>query len=591
MTSASKTVLLSLTLFAVILLGAISPSLASVSSWDQLWSISGDVIDEEGHPLGGVTVNVYVQSSVLTNGVTGEYLMSLKTDEKGVFNATLLEYRPYILVFDKAGYQTNTVNVNLSKAQFYVYDLKDLVLKRSVSLVATTLDLDIHSGEKISIPFTLRNDGAAETILVSAVNSGGYETSVLSQAGQPVRSVYLPTGNTYSLSLKIVAPVNAVDTDVIIHAAGQLMTDFKIHLNVVEAEGDALSCSYPSRNMKPGGAFDFLVSVQNPLFYEETFTLDLEYPSSWEVYLKNDRGENIGSVALGGGEAVTVHVAGSVPSNSMAGVYPLFLKAMSGAQTSDLPLSVAVKGESEKITVTSKYPSQSIQLGKTTVYPITIANPGAEQLVSLQVDGVPDGWAIAFKTKDGRQIKSILVAGNSYEDIDVEVTPSLSSSQNSYEFTVVASGGLNEGRIALDADIVGSFKAGIQVDSLYLQANAGESKMVTVEVTNSGYSPLNNLKLVVTYPDGWEVATSPLKVTTLSPNDKATFVVSVTNPTGTAPKDYVVNVKGVSDQVETTEQVIRVTVNVESSWSIYGIVLLLAAVGCFALLYKKLRRR
>jgi len=587
----TKTSLLSLTILAVTLLGAISSPLASVNARDQLWSISGNVIDEEGHRLGDVTVTVYVQSSVLTNGVTGEYLTSLKTDENGTFNVSLLEYKPYILVFDKAGYQTSTVNVNLSKAQFYVYDLKDLVLKRSVSLVATTPDLDIHSGEKISVPFTLRNDGATETIFVSAVNNDEYETSVLNQAGQPVRSVYLPTGSACSLSLEIVAPVDAVDTDVVIHAVGQLVVDFAIHLNVVEAEGDALSCSYPSRNMKPTDTFDFLVSVKNPLFYKEIFTLDLGYPASWEVYLRNDKGENIGSVALGGGEAITVHVVGSVPSNSTAGEYSLSLKATSRAQTSDLHLSVVVKGESEKMEVTSKYPSQSIQLGKTTVYPITIANPGAEQLVHLQVEGVPEGWTIAFKTKDGRQIKSILVTGGSYEDIDVEVTPSLSSNQNSYEFTVVASGELNEGRITLDADVAGSFKAGIQVDSLYLQANAGESKTVTVEVTNSGYSPLNNLALVVTYPDGWVVATSPLKVTTLSPNEKARFVVSVTNPAGTAPKDYIVNIKGVSDQVETTEQVIRVTVNVESSWSIYGIVLLLAAVGFFALIYKKLRRR
>jgi uncharacterized membrane protein len=131
----------------------------------------------------------------------------------------------------------------------------------------------------------------------------------------------------------------------------------------------------------------------------------------------------------------------------------------------------------------------------------------------------------------------------------------------------------------------------MSVESLYKETNAGSAFTETIVLTNTGYSPLNNLALSLTYPNGWTVTASPLKVTTLESNSKTTFILTVTAPSGTAAQDYLVQVTAVADEASTSQQSIRVTVNVESSWSIYGLALLLLAAGGFALLYKKLKRR
>ena len=131
----------------------------------------------------------------------------------------------------------------------------------------------------------------------------------------------------------------------------------------------------------------------------------------------------------------------------------------------------------------------------------------------------------------------------------------------------------------------------MELDTLYLQTKAQASEVVTVTVANKGYSPLTNVVLDISYPDGWTATFTPVKVTTLNPNESGTFLLTVTVPEGAAPKDYLVTVQATSGEASATTQTVRVTVGVESSWTIYGLVILVIAVGAFALLYLKLRRR
>ena len=520
----------------------------------------------------------------------GEYVETSTTDNNGAFTLSL-DKKTYILTFDKPGYQTTTLNVDLTSATELSNNINNVELKKSLSIQVTASTLEIHDGETVSIPLTITNGGDAENISLKVVYSDGYKVSVLTTDGEQVQSIYIPSDGSISLSLKVVVPVNAVDTDLVVKATGSLETDCLIHLNVVADEGDVLSCTYPGRSVLPSDTVDYTVTLQNPFYYTETFNIDLSGLDSWGLSVKNSLGEKISSVTLNGNKSVDIQVVGDVPYNITSGEYSFIIKASASNQTYELPLSVTVAVVSAGLTVTSIYPSQSIALGKTTVYPITIENPGTKQLVNLKVLGVPSGWTVAFETSDGKQINSILVDGGSSENVNLNVTPSLSSSESNYSLTVMASGTYSSGKINLDATIGGSYGVGIDLDSLYLQTNTATTDTVNVVLTNTGYSSLTNLYLELTYPDGWTVSVSPLKVTTLAPNEKTTFVLSINAPSGTAAQDYLVDVTGVSDQISTSMQSIRVTVNVESSYSIYGIVLLLAAVGVFALLYKKLRRK
>jgi uncharacterized membrane protein len=110
-------------------------------------------------------------------------------------------------------------------------------------------------------------------------------------------------------------------------------------------------------------------------------------------------------------------------------------------------------------------------------------------------------------------------------------------------------------------------------------------------VTNTGYSPINDLVLGLSYPDSWEASFSPVKVTTLAPNEAQTFLLTFTVPEGASPKDYLITVQASSTAVSTALETIRVTVGVETSWSLYGIAILAVSLIAFVVLFRKLRRK
>jgi len=562
---------------------------------DALWHVSGNVVDGEGHAIPNVTVTAYTETTIVT-GLKGIYYTSMKTDDTGSFRV-LLDHAKYLLYFDNAGYQSTSLEVDTTKSSDFYIALNYIVMKSGLSLVSVPASLQVHGGETVTVPFTFRNDGVAETVNVTSTVAGGYDVVILNQDKQSVESVYVPSGSTSTLSLEITAPLKANDTVVVTKIAGSLELNFSLGLRFVESVGgNVLTCSYPGRNLNPEDGFDYVVTLNNQFYYQKTYALTLSYPSGWNVVAKNEAGQKVSSVILAGQGSTTLHVTGTVPSNCTAGTYTIKLKESDGDTSNQLSLStdVAAKtttAEKQSLEIVSKYPSQSIQLGVKTDYPLTISMNGTKTLVSLTTEGVPDGWDVSFVTTDGRTVNSVLMDPNLAEDIDVKVTPSLSSSKGTYSFAVVASGGGVSGRLSLSAEVEGSYGISMSVDNLYLQASAQSTQTVTATVTNTGYSPLNNVALMVSHPDGWDAAISPLKVTTLAPNQAQTFTLAVTVPSGASPKDYLVTLKAGGDEASTAEQTIRVTVAVESSWTMWGIGLLIVAVAAFGLILTRMRRR
>jgi uncharacterized membrane protein len=580
---------LSIHILAVtLLLGVLVAPLVVVHSAD--YAIIGTVVDEQGNEVAGATIKVYTKSSIVSGGtIIGEYVMTGTSDKDGDFKLSV-ERKAYTLKFSKAGYKENTLNVDLTSTTVFTNDIQNVLLSRGVSL-QTVPSMLVHDGETFTIPVTVTNSGDDETIAIQVICTEGYMASVYNQKDQLVQNIYLLGGSSTSLSVKATAPLNATDSNLIIKLIGNLATENTVQLKVIEAGDITLSCTYPGMDVYPSDSFSFTVTLKNPYYYTETFSLDVITPSSWSLSVKNSQGEKINSVTLGAGETASLKVAGDVPSTSTSGKYSFTLKASANGESTELPLSVSINEVSATLTLTSKYSSQVISLGKTVVYPITIKNPGTKQLITFNVEDVPSGWKMLFLTSDSAQINSMVIDADASESVKLQVTPSLSSSKTDYSFTVKVDGEYSSGEIKLKTSISGSYGLSMNVESLYKETNAGSAFTETIVLTNTGYSPLNNLALSLTYHNGWTVTASPLKVTTLESNSKTTFILTVTAPSGTAAQDYLVQVTAVADEASTSQQSIRVTVNVESSWSIYGLALLLLAAGGFALLYKKLKRR
>ncbi len=574
-----------------LILGMLIAPLAVVNS-ASTYKIMGTFVDEDGDPIEGVWIDVWTASSIVS-GTTykGEYYTNATSDGDGYFKLEL-ERQSYTLLVQKAGYQSLEYAIDISSTTGFSYTLDPITMEKSLSVSTPASILQIHDGESFEIPLTITNSGDDEIATVAVDVSGGYAVSLVNSAGQMVEGVEIASGSSVSLTLKVDSPDPAADTELVVKVVGNTEVDCIINLHVVEAEGNVLDCTYPGRSVLPSESVDFVVTLKNTLYQTKTFKLNLEAPEDWTFYVKNSDGEQVNAVTLDADGSVTLHVTGTVPSDAEKGDYSFSLKATYDGGSSTLPLTVSVKVESPELTITSKYPSQTVSLGETTTYPITITNPGAKQLVTLSAEGVPNGWTVAFKTSAGVQINSILVDADSSEELSVEVTPSLDAENAAYEIEILATSDYTSGSITIDANIGGSYGLTMSVSSLYFETNAGTTTTDVITLTNNGYSTLNNLQIEVVAPsDDWNVTVSPIRVTTLEPDAKTSFTLTITPPDDASPQDYLIYVTATSNEVETDQQSIRVTINTESSYGLYGLILLLAGVGVFVLLYKKLKRR
>ncbi len=131
-----KTSIFTRVLALVVLLGVLSAPLAMVHS-DTSYTITGTVVDPEGNPVSGVTLTVYTTSNVVTGStLIGQYVKTGTTDTDGSFTLSL-DRAAYTVTLSKPGYQTATLNVNLNTATEFTYDVKKLIINKSISAQVT----------------------------------------------------------------------------------------------------------------------------------------------------------------------------------------------------------------------------------------------------------------------------------------------------------------------------------------------------------------------------------------------------------------------------------------------------------------------
>ncbi|MCW4049094.1 MAG: NEW3 domain-containing protein [Candidatus Bathyarchaeota archaeon] len=560
------------------------------------YTIRGVVVDDEGSRLEGVDIFVYFKSEVLVSDIlSGKYLFKVSTNDKGAFKINV-DRADYELVFKKRGYVTQSHTVSLGYARTFEYSFGKIKFETCLKMESISSCRTVNPGERLVVPFQLFNEGEDdEDCLFHTIFPEGWEAVITDQIGE-VESLNLSPSDSAQLNLEVFVSSTASGLNKVqLIIIGETTINQTLLLSVEEEVEAFLSCTYPSISGQQGDTIDFRVELSNPFYFEARFGFEIVLaPECWNTHVLNSELEKINEILIEGNSGCEILVEVEIPLNATLESYNIILKTSSANHSDELYLKVLVESEEipDAAEIKAKYPSQSVQLGKKVVYPIMIENSlESEELFQLSAYDAPTGWDIVFKTGEGQEIQAVLISAGTTEEINVAVTPSLNSNPDTYSLTIVAESIHIQGSVTLNAIIVGSHEVSMDVSSIYTQIKAGSTQTINVKVTNTGYSPINNVKIEIpSYPEGWNIETLPLKISTLNPNEAETFQVSIQPPEGTAPGDYLIKVRTHSDQIS-TEEVIRVTVSVGTTWGIYGIAMIAAALGIVVIVYKKFRRR
>jgi len=260
---------------------------------------------------------------------------------------------------------------------------------------------------------------------------------------------------------------------------------------------------------------------------------------------------------------------------------------------------VAEEEVSEKIELTTDYPSMENPAGKEFKFAIRVKNNMDEDVVLDLGANYPYGWRAycSPRWEEDKKISSIKVDANGSENLMLTLVPPIGISKGEYPIKFAVKYGETVNTIDLKAIVTGTYKLKMSTETgrLNLDAVAGEKENLLVYLWNEGSASIEDISFFsVDTPKDWEISFDPEKISSLPPYQEVKkpekVKLTITSPPRTIPGDYMFTVKAVGKQ-DQNEMNLRVTVKRSTLWGWVGIGIVLVIIASLVGIFVKLGRR
>jgi len=352
-----------------------------------------------------------------------------------------------------------------------------------------------------------------------------------------------------------------------------------------------LTTPYPAVTIQSGNTVTFTLDVAVPT--PERVDLAVSgTPSGWTANLRGG-GNIVNAVFAGGSTAATVDLSVTVPQAATPGSQTLTVTATSGQGTRKLPIEVTVLGATGgAITLASAFPQLSGAPSSTFTYSVTLANTGTQkQTYTLQGQG-PDGWTVSVHPSSNAQALTDTVDGGGTDTLSVTAQPPSTVAAGAYPLQVTVSSGGQSANAALEADVTGApaVTLGTSNQVLNAQVTAGSTGTVSLVLTNSGSTVLQNVAVTAAAPTGWTTTFAPATIATIQPGSAATLTATVRPSSDALAGDYAVTFTATAGTA-TANVDIRTTVQTSPLWGFIGLALIALVIIGLGWVFRRFGRR
>ena len=352
-----------------------------------------------------------------------------------------------------------------------------------------------------------------------------------------------------------------------------------------------LTTPYPAVTIQSGNTVTFTLDVAVPT--PERVDLAVSgTPSGWTANLRGG-GNIVNAVFAGGSTAATVDLSVTVPQAATPGSQTLTVTATSDQGIRKLPIEVTVLGATGgAITLTSAFPQLSGAPSSTFTYSVTLANTGTQkQTYTLQGQG-PDGWTVSVHPSSNAQALTDTVDGGGTDTLSVTAQPPSTVAAGAYPLQVTVSSGGQSANAALEADVTGApaVTLGTSNQVLNAQVTAGSTGTVSLVLTNSGSTVLQNVAVTAAAPTGWTTTFAPATIATIQPGSAATLTATVRPSSDALAGDYAVTFTATAGTA-TANVDIRTTVQTSPLWGFIGLALIALVIIGLGWVFRRFGRR
>ena len=373
-------------------------------------------------------------------------------------------------------------------------------------------------------------------------------------------------------------------------SAGLLLMTALVPLGALAATFD-LTTPYPAVTIQPGNTVTFPLDIAVPA--PERVGLAVSgAPKGWTANLRGG-GNIVNAVFAGGTTAATVDLSVTVPQDATPGSQTLTVTATAAQGTRALPIEVSVLGDTGgAITLTSDFPQLSGAPTSTFSYSLTLANTGTQkQTYTLQGQG-PDGWTVSVHPSSNGQALTDTVDGGATDTLSVTAEPPSTVTAGSYPIQVSVASGSQSATTNLEADVTGAPAVTLSTPNQVLnaQVTAGSTGTVSLVVTNTGSTVLQNVAVTASAPTGWTTTFAPTTIATIQPGSAATVDATLKPSSDALAGDYDVTFT-VTAGTATANVDIRTTVQTSPLWGFIGLALIVIVIVGLGWVFRRFGRR
>jgi uncharacterized membrane protein len=232
---------------------------------------------------------------------------------------------------------------------------------------------------------------------------------------------------------------------------------------------------------------------------------------------------------------------------------------------------------------------------------VTLENDYDHRVIAnINVVEKPDGWDVEFLEEDNNKyrITKISIAANEEQKFIVKVRPSLNASDGTYP--IVLNTVLENSRLGVSQQLDLTINRGIEEDKMLsifpgtksVELNPGSSEEIVVNLRNTGDQTLNNVELKVQDVSG--VTTSVRSfgaIDELEPGESRGIPVEIKARADASPDAKEILMRAASDEAESEDEKVEVSVIKSSSSGFIGIGMVIGALLLLIFIVSKFGRR
>jgi uncharacterized membrane protein len=551
-------------------------------------TVSGRLIDEFGNAVRNATVDVY--------SYDGLPITSVNSDSNGYFTVELEASKSFILCFSKPGYAKYSKTITVGDESV---NIGDITLQKSIKLYGSILTLTTEPGQKLLIPLTVTNNGEEyEIVELSTVSPKDWITRIITQSNQEASKFTLAPKTSLNLQLEVTIPFSTAigEYPLKVIAIGSANSSLELTIKVQPLSVNVISCQFPGKTITPGGTVKFQLKIRNPTDVEQRFSFSINpQPPGWLISVKSSSGETVSDVELDGGGSVDLIVEISTPSTVNSGEYYFTFSAESQNISESLPLRLIVERPKPCIELTATPPYLDVYAGSSARFKLVVSNTGGyDQLLNLTVESSPEGLNIRFEDSNKQEITKVYVEAGKSKEFYVVASIPKGFKLGIYNFTVSVSNSDVRKFASLILNVLGVYEITVTNQNFYTSLNVGGEGTFDLTVKNTGTQDVTNVRVVAvagSIPNGFSVNIAPNYIASLKTDEEATFTITITTEADVNAGNYYIDFNVLSDQAEAKSFTLRVEVFHETSWILYGGILIVAAVIGLIIIYRRFGRR